>query len=235
VQEDSFVKSEKLEHRVTKSGIEGELVKRSKEVTREGSKLGVVEVYVTTRFMRDKLHELTTGIALQSILLELLLVVIVSVCTRRFCIRPINRISRGLSNVADRVASSSNYISSASNTLAQGASEQAASLEETSSSGDFMWSGGASPGWKAGMLRDTSLQPGQTKVETFEIKYPFEETEEDGKKIRKVTSNEMDVSVKLWYMPTGGDPKTGVPGKSQFILYESTKTIPLKEMENLIK
>lgn len=97
---------------------------------------------------------------------------------------------------------------------------------------NFMWSGGAYPGWKAGMLRDTSLQPEQTRSETFEIKYPFEDVEKDGKKERKVTDNSMDVTVKLWYMPTGGDPKEGVPGKTQYLFYEAKKTIPLKDMEH---
>jgi hypothetical protein len=98
--------------------------------------------------------------------------------------------------------------------------------------GDFMWSGGAYPGWKAGMLRDTSLQPGQTRTETFEIKYPFVDEEKDGRKARRVTNDTMDIAVRLWYMPTGGDPKQGQPGKTQFLFYETTETVKLKEKEN---
>jgi hypothetical protein len=97
---------------------------------------------------------------------------------------------------------------------------------------NFMWSGGAYPGWKAGMVRDTSIQPEQTRTETFEIKYPYKDTEKDGKKIRTVSADEMQVNVKLWYMPTGGDPKQGVPGKTQFLFNEWTKSIKLKPMED---
>jgi hypothetical protein len=81
---------------------------------------------------------------------------------------------------------------------------------------------------KSGMLRDTSLQPGQTKVETYEIKFPYEDVEKEGKKIREVKAKEMDVTVKLWYLPAGGDPRTGVVGKDQFLFSETTKTVSVK-------
>jgi hypothetical protein len=101
--------------------------------------------------------------------------------------------------------------------------------------GDFMWSGGAYPGWKAGIIRDTSLQPGQTRAETFEIKFPFQDIEKDQKKTRKVTADEMMVTVQLWYMPTGGDPREGVPGKTQHLFYETQKTVKLKPTEPYIE
>ncbi len=100
--------------------------------------------------------------------------------------------------------------------------------------GDFMWSGGAFPGWKTGMTRDTSLQPGNAKVETFEIPFPWEDVSKDGKKVRRVKADVMDVSVRLWYMPTGGDPKEGTPDKTQFLFYETSRTIGLKPPEAII-
>ncbi len=81
---------------------------------------------------------------------------------------------------------------------------------------------------KSGLLRDTSLQPGQTKIETFEIKFPYEDRENDGKKVREVKAKEMDVTVKLWYLPAGGDYKKGVIGKDQFIFYEGTETVAVR-------
>jgi len=81
---------------------------------------------------------------------------------------------------------------------------------------------------KSGMLRDTSLQPGQTKTETFEIKYPYEDVEKEGKKTREVKAKEMDVAIKLWYLPAGGDPRTGVVGKDQYLFFETTKTVSVK-------
>ena len=51
---------------------------------------------------------------------------------------PINRITAGMSEGANQVASASGQVSSASQSLAEGASEQAASIEETSSSMEEM-------------------------------------------------------------------------------------------------
>lgn len=81
---------------------------------------------------------------------------------------------------------------------------------------------------KSGMLADTSLQPGKEAVETFEIKFPYEDVVKDGRKVRDIKAKEMDVTVQLWYMPVGGDHKKGVPGKDQYLLYEATKTVTVK-------
>lgn len=83
---------------------------------------------------------------------------------------------------------------------------------------------------KSGMLRDTSLQPGKPKVETWDIKFPYEDVEkEPGKpKVREVKAKEMDITVKLWHMPAGGDPRTGVPGKDQYLFFETTRTVTVK-------
>ena len=82
-----------------------------------------------------------------------------------------------------------------------------------------------SPYRKSGMLADTSLQPGQTQVETFSINFPFEE--KDGKVVA-VKAKEMHIEIKLWYMPQGGDPRKGVPGKNQFLFFEETKTVTVE-------
>ncbi len=79
---------------------------------------------------------------------------------------------------------------------------------------------------KSGMIADTSLQPGKKVVETFEIKFPYEE--KDGKLDPATIKKEMDVTVKLWYMPAGGDQKKGVVGKDQYLFYEATKTVTVK-------
>lgn len=81
---------------------------------------------------------------------------------------------------------------------------------------------------KSGMLRDTSIQPGQTKHETFEIKFPYEDVEKDGKKNREVTAKTMEVSVKLWHMPAGGDLAQEEEGKGKFLLNEAKRTVSVK-------
>ena len=101
--------------------------------------------------------------------------------------------------------------------------------------GDFMWSGGAYPGWKNGMLRDTSLQPGQTKSETIEIGFPYEDVQKDGQKTRVVKAEELDVSVELWYLPTGGDPRECVEGKNKFLFNRELRSLSLKPRDSYIR
>ncbi|MBW6520456.1 MAG: hypothetical protein K0A99_05510 [Desulfoarculaceae bacterium] len=84
------------------------------------------------------------------------------------------------------------------------------------------------PHRKSGMLRDTSIQPGQTRHETFEIKFPYEDTEKDGIKTREVKDKSMDVTVKLWHMPAGGDPTEAEEGQGKFLLNEQKKTVTVK-------
>jgi methyl-accepting chemotaxis protein len=52
--------------------------------------------------------------------------------------KPINAISAGMNDAANRVASASGYVSSSSQSIAEGASQQAVSIEETSSSMEEM-------------------------------------------------------------------------------------------------
>jgi hypothetical protein len=84
------------------------------------------------------------------------------------------------------------------------------------------------PHRKSGMLADTSLQPGKKVIETFDIKFPYEDVEKEGKKVREVKAKEMDITVKVWHMPAGGDPRKGVVGKDQFLFFEGTKTVSVK-------
>lgn len=84
---------------------------------------------------------------------------------------------------------------------------------------------------KSGMLRDTSLQPGKTIIESFDIKFPYEDVEKDGKKVRDIKAREMDVTVKLWYLPAGGDhrdDKAVEVNKGKFLFYETTRTVAIK-------
>jgi len=54
---------------------------------------------------------------------------------------------------------------------------------------------GRGPYEKSGLVEDTSLPPGKTVAERFEIYFPME----DG----KLLTDEYEVSVKLWYLPYG--------------------------------
>lgn len=79
---------------------------------------------------------------------------------------------------------------------------------------------------KMGLVADTSLQPGQTRVEKYEIKFPYEDIEkEPGKKTREIKAKEMEVTVELRYLP-GADP--GELGKGHFVFFKETKKITIQ-------
>jgi hypothetical protein len=81
------------------------------------------------------------------------------------------------------------------------------------------------PHRKSGMLADTSLQPGQWRTEKFEIKFPYEDTEKDGKKVRNIKGKDIDVLVKIWHLPAGGDPRQAVEGKDKYALAQYSTTV----------
>ncbi|MCX8069200.1 MAG: hypothetical protein N2738_01715 [Thermodesulfovibrionales bacterium] len=84
---------------------------------------------------------------------------------------------------------------------------------------------------KSGMLADTSLQPGRPQVETFEIKFPYSDVEKEGKKVREVHAKEMDVTVKLWYLPAGGDhrdDKATPINKAKYLMFETSKAVSVR-------
>jgi hypothetical protein len=79
---------------------------------------------------------------------------------------------------------------------------------------------------KMGLVADTTLQPGQTRVEKYEIKFPYEDVEkEPGKKTREIKAKEMEVTIELRYQP-GAD--AGELGKGHFIFYKETKKITVE-------
>ena len=81
---------------------------------------------------------------------------------------------------------------------------------------------GRGPYEKSGLLRETSLPPGKLMHETFEITYPFEDVEKDGKTRRELLKDELIVTVTLWYVPFGEFDG------SEVAFFEDEKTLDLK-------
>lgn len=75
--------------------------------------------------------------------------------------------------------------------------------------------------YKMGLIADTTLQPGQTRVETFEIPLPYEKKENT----LDITAKEMDVTVALRYQP-GASP--GEMGKGHFIFHKEKRRISVQ-------
>jgi hypothetical protein len=62
---------------------------------------------------------------------------------------------------------------------------------------------GRGPYEKSGMIRDTGLPPLRTVHESFEIPFPFEDKKENGKVSRNLLADEIEVEVRLIYVPFG--------------------------------
>jgi hypothetical protein len=96
--------------------------------------------------------------------------------------------------------------------------------QSSNSRGDAMVYGAH---FKMGIIRDTSLQPLQTKVETYEINFPYEDVEKEKNKpkVREIKAKEMNVTIVLRYQL---DPVIGEAGKDSFIYYQTTKTVGIQ-------
>lgn len=62
---------------------------------------------------------------------------------------------------------------------------------------------GRGPYEKSGLLEDTSLPPLRTIASSYDIFFPVKVEEKDGKKISTISSDSLDLEVKLWYLPFG--------------------------------
>lgn len=83
---------------------------------------------------------------------------------------------------------------------------------------------GRGPYEKSGIINDTGLPPGKEVEEHFEILFPTEDVKK-GKRVigRKLLDGEMEVNVKLWYLPYG-NKKT-----DPFLWREFTKKLTVSE------
>jgi len=110
------------------------LLGKNVDLTRENSRLGSVEVFMTKKYMNETLNGLILKIFLVAITLNLIIVIALILLIKQMAIKPINLLSTRLNASADQVASASGQVSSTGQTLAEASSEQAANLEETASS-----------------------------------------------------------------------------------------------------
>jgi len=62
---------------------------------------------------------------------------------------------------------------------------------------------GRGPYEKSGLLGDASLPLLRTVTQSYDIFFPTKVEEKNGKKISTLSSDSMDVEVKLWYLPYG--------------------------------
>ncbi len=130
-----FKRDNEWNHVNIKENIESNrLITGKRDILKDKEKLGSIEIYLTPKFMNEKLRKDMFNTVIAAILLNIILLTILYLIIKKYLIQPVNRIATGLNESAEQVLSASNQISSASQLLAEGTSDQAASLEQASSS-----------------------------------------------------------------------------------------------------
>ncbi|MFN3480549.1 MAG: hypothetical protein ACK415_09195 [Thermodesulfovibrionales bacterium] len=78
---------------------------------------------------------------------------------------------------------------------------------------------------KMGYIVENTFMPLQTKIENYEIKFPYEDVVENGKKVRKLKAKEMDIDIELRWQ---NDPDYVQQGEDWYLLYKTTKNVKLR-------
>ena len=81
---------------------------------------------------------------------------------------------------------------------------------------------GRGPYEKSGLLRETSLPPLRKVKRTFEISFPYANVEKNGQKTRELLADEMEIAVRIWYVPYGEFDGNEV------LFFEEKKKVDLK-------
>ncbi len=114
--------------------ISGDMIKKVKPIVKDGKKLGIVEIYITRKYMKEKLKKEIGKMCFTIMLLDFFLLVSIIIGVRKILVQPVIRIVDGLNESADQVSYASDQIASAGQSLAEGTSEQAASSEQIAAS-----------------------------------------------------------------------------------------------------
>ena len=105
-------------------------VHRQKEIVKDGQKLGLVNIYISTQFIKQQLKSSILGIALRAILLDSCIVALMFFLIRKIIIKPVSSMATFLTECSNHVAEYAAEVSSVNSEHVAGASEQASSLKE---------------------------------------------------------------------------------------------------------
>lgn len=79
---------------------------------------------------------------------------------------------------------------------------------------------------KRGYIADSTFMPLQTKVEKYDIKFPYEDVMMGKKKVRNIKAKEMDIEIVLRWQ-AGPDPgKVGTT--DSYVLYQTTERVSIR-------
>ncbi len=118
----------------TAEKISGNFIARTEQIVYEKDFAGTVDIYFTTRFIDEALIKLSYFMVIKVILMSICLVSALLLTVNIFLVKPIASVIRGLDSVGSEVRSASEQVSSTGRCLTDGASRQAAGVEQVSSS-----------------------------------------------------------------------------------------------------
>ena len=118
------------EHLPSHSSI---LISQHEPVIYEEKTIGHVDVWLTTRFIKEALGDLLIFMAIKVVVMSLCLVFLLLMTVDIFLVRPVSQVISGLDRVRGEVDQASGQVAAASRQMTDGVSKQASSVEETSS------------------------------------------------------------------------------------------------------
>ncbi len=118
----------------SEGNISGDFVVRNAEIVYNEDIIGTLKLCFSTRYIDESLNRLILSMALRVVTMSIILVAMLLLIVNHFFARPIFKVVTGLHAVGEQVGSVSAKIAASSHHLTEGVLEQAASVEETSSS-----------------------------------------------------------------------------------------------------
>jgi len=118
----------------SEGNISGDFIVKKEKIINEENSVGFVELYLTTRFIKEAMSDLIIFMAIRVSVMSSLLVIILLIIVNIFLVKPISEIVKGLEAVSSEVDGACGRVSSVGLQLTSGASKQASAVEETSAS-----------------------------------------------------------------------------------------------------
>lgn len=116
---------------ISEKEISGNLMKFSANIIKEEKKLGILELYITPRFVIGFLRKMLFNIIAQTLLIALTIIAALYIFIGKFAIMPLNQSIVGLHASASQMRSAAGQVSDAAQNLSDGTSKLSASMEET--------------------------------------------------------------------------------------------------------
>lgn len=114
--------------------IQGDYIRKTAEVTKGSERIGLVEVYISPRFMVENLDQEVLQVARIILILDLTLLVFLFFGIRTSLIHPIKRFSSGMDQNSQKLGELAEEVAATSRALADGSADQAAAVQQASAS-----------------------------------------------------------------------------------------------------